>query len=665
MISFFKFLRLISFALVLMLSLTSAYNPIIESKNFLFEVLPNNQLKVIGLPNKKHVHIPEFISHKGIHYRVTALGKCCTVLSHKIKEIQLPPSLITIEDNVFTFMPFIEEIIIPNSVTYIGEKIAEGCPNLRKIVFPDHATKKNGAFEFNNCDKLETICGHNIKLPSYLHNTLLSMPFNIPYKKQNKQFISCLEKEKELTKQREKEEIAKNAKEISRETISGKEGLKYQIVEYSHGFSSVENLSGEEIIPRIAKKVKYSDNRFLIKGESYYALYDVYGNCIIPFDRHYIDLGFKTILGSSSSGQAITFIAINPSGGENMSIGICDLETGDEIIPAYKYDFVCPAMNANIKYCLVKRNDKYGLCSWDGIETVNCEFEDFAIKKTCLHMIKDSRRGAYIKIPYENLSGGGYLPLPLYETVIAQSSSELRSEGKSSLYAVNTSNYSTTDLYSISSSTPHKKEETIDGMNDMFNNIMGLYNNLMEKLNGAYVTAVPDKNDRFWLMLGVSGNIRPKDITVRLTRNGNHSSTLLSSFPTQFAFTITAPNYLPGDKIELIYNGSIYRTEAIPTKDSKEYDAFCVSRIKAITIIAQNMMRNSHSSYNSTAQKGQHQESCSFCHGTGFSPVKKSVASYESRYSDHKCEICGDWTYHYHERCPSCGGHKAISKTGF
>ncbi len=73
------------------------------------------------------------------------------------------------------------------------------------------------------------------------------------------------------------------------------------------------------------------------------------------------------------------------------------------------------------------------------------------------------------------------------------------------------------------------------------------------------------------------------------------------------------------------------------------------------SINSQSGSYNNQSSSNSSSGSGS-SSTCSFCHGTGVSPIKKSVTSYGNSSSVY-CAECGSYSSpHYHESCPSCGG---------
>ncbi len=62
-----------------------------------------------------------------------------------------------------------------------------------------------------------------------------------------------------------------------------------------------------------------------------------------------------------------------------------------------------------------------------------------------------------------------------------------------------------------------------------------------------------------------------------------------------------------------------------------------------------------------------HQETCSYCKGTGKDPYPSYVASFGKgrSLSDDKCEICNNKYAHYHKVCPSCLGKKYIKRLGY
>lgn len=452
-----------------------------------------------------------------------------------------------------------------------------------------------------------------------------------------------------------------------KDTIKDSDGFTYIRVEYPSGLFSAENIAGEQIIPPIANEIKYDSNRFLVKSVNGYELYDTKGHLINNLGNH-PKMVFFTTRGSTSTGSDFTYITLQNSG---LPLGIWDIETGVQILAPYRYEFVYPSINKDIKYCLVKEKDKYGLCNWDGDIVVDCDFEWFQNKANVIRMFKDKDAGIYIEIPYEQLKGTGRLVTSFYETHKGSSDS-----GSTTLYSID-SNNSETSLYSVNTSNlsvPSSPIDTYDfSLPDITEELVNMYNNMMEQFSGASVMAIPGKNNKFGLLIMTSGNVKPSQVTFTLIRNKKSMTKPLNSFPRYYWSIITNEEYLPGDKITLTYNGDKLAEECIPLEESDQYLSFCENRKQTAMAIVQRMMQYnmnnmSSSSFQNNSQHTNHnrQIDCSFCHGSGYSPVKKKPANYgQSYHSDTQCTICGDWDIHYHERCPSCGGNGKIEKSGF
>jgi len=72
----------------------------------------------------------------------------------------------------------------------------------------------------------------------------------------------------------------------------------------------------------------------------------------------------------------------------------------------------------------------------------------------------------------------------------------------------------------------------------------------------------------------------------------------------------------------------------------------------------------SSSSQNTGQKATMREEKCSFCQGTGISPINKSIAGYGS-FEKHWCDVCKDWvtaSHGYHPSCPNCRGKGYILK---
>ena len=104
-----------------------------KSVNVTFEVNSNSVPRYSSLSGE--VIIPEYVSHEGNSYEVTAIGwhsfeKCVNITS-----ISLPNTLKWIGFSAFWNCSGLTSIVIPNSVTEIGEQAFYSCSNLSEIQF--------------------------------------------------------------------------------------------------------------------------------------------------------------------------------------------------------------------------------------------------------------------------------------------------------------------------------------------------------------------------------------------------------------------------------------------------------------------------------------------------------------------------------------------------
>lgn len=670
-LQFFKQSAILAFCFCFAIGLLAdEYKPFIIIKGFWFKEIAPLELEVEHVPNKKTVVIPATVEYKGKTYKVTALGsQSISSVNEKIKELILPNTLVRIEESAMVFNEKITELVVPNSVVYIGKEFCCGFKSLEKLTLPDKVKIEPHMYNFRFCYNLTYIYTHSqinsnsvdnlLVFPEYLKETLLMMDDDVPFKKMHSKLIASIKNESPS----KNEEIAKNATVVRIDTVRTNDLFKYCKVEYSNGMYAIESINGDEIIPCIAKALSYSSDRFLVKTENGYELYDQKGNLIRNLGN-YSKMRFEHIKGSGSSGKDIIFITV-PNHYDTPT-GIWDIETGDNIVAPYEYEMSLATINSGIKYCIVTEDDKYGICSWDGKETVGCEYEWVEIKNDGIRLYKNKDTGTYIKIPYEDLRGGGYLATSLYETNVDSNGNIYASNSNSSLYSVN--NNSDSKLYCPSTTITSSMTETVSRSqsNSAFmDNLMNCYNSLMESFNGVSVMAIPGSNNKFGLLMSTSGNIKPSQVTFSLTRNYKKTIKPLSSFPRQYWCIITTEDYLPGDIITLSYDGKKMAEEIIPLEGSEQYQIFCKQRKEAALVIAQRMMNSSMNMQNnsllntSRPSNSNRRSSCSLCHGTGYSPVKEKPANYgNSNHSTYQCEICGDWDIHYHKPCPSCSGRR-------
>lgn len=94
---------------------------------------------------------------------VTAIGEYAFYKCRDLKTIELPDTVLSIENNAFRYCNSLNSIEFGNGITYIGSDAFSYCTSLTSITLPDSVTKiANGAFR--DCSSLRTvILGNNVK----------------------------------------------------------------------------------------------------------------------------------------------------------------------------------------------------------------------------------------------------------------------------------------------------------------------------------------------------------------------------------------------------------------------------------------------------------------------------------------------------------------------
>lgn len=132
-------------------------------------------------------------------------------------------------------------------------------------------------------------------------------------------------------------------------------------------------------------------------------------------------------------------------------------------------------------------------------------------------------------------------------------------------------------------------------------------------------------------------------------------------------------NLDPENKYEVFVNGDLKVTYKLPSASQMDNFVIAAQRNTEISEIqyqknlqilhgmtqSNGFVPNNNSSniYSNTPTRTN--RTCSFCNGTGTSPLRKSVANYSGTNS--YCEICKGYSSpHYHESCPSCMGRGYI-----
>ena len=102
------------------------------------------------------ITIPSSITHEGVTYKVTTIGKFAFRYCKEITSITIPNSVTNIEKQAFGFCSGLTSITIPNSVTKIGAAAFQFCAGITSIIIPNSVTSIEGnAFEY--CEGLTSI----------------------------------------------------------------------------------------------------------------------------------------------------------------------------------------------------------------------------------------------------------------------------------------------------------------------------------------------------------------------------------------------------------------------------------------------------------------------------------------------------------------------------
>ena len=107
--------------------------------------------------------IPEIITHDGVDYSVTEIGRGAFSLCENLTSITMPKSIRTIAMHAFSGCTSLTEIVIPESVKYLDSYSFQGCVSLKNIVIGD-LVNYIGNHAFLDCKNLQSITlNDNIK----------------------------------------------------------------------------------------------------------------------------------------------------------------------------------------------------------------------------------------------------------------------------------------------------------------------------------------------------------------------------------------------------------------------------------------------------------------------------------------------------------------------
>lgn len=138
-------------------------NTTIVSGDLHYTILPDKDHEVEVAPSRSYkgvIRVPETITHEGITYRVTSIGKkafddCIAVTSvslpttlkaiqsqafynTRITSINIPEQVEIIGSAAFACCTKLETVVIPDAVTNLGQSAFCGCHSLKKVVLPAH-----------------------------------------------------------------------------------------------------------------------------------------------------------------------------------------------------------------------------------------------------------------------------------------------------------------------------------------------------------------------------------------------------------------------------------------------------------------------------------------------------------------------------------------------
>ena len=116
------------------------------------------------------VTVPQSVTYNGVTYKVTSIGKGAFAVNRRLKKVNLPESVVSIQGNAFTCCDDMQSIYIPKSVKDIEYGAFYGCIGLNSVV----VDKDNKNYDSrNNCNGIietetsELIFGNqNTKIPN-------------------------------------------------------------------------------------------------------------------------------------------------------------------------------------------------------------------------------------------------------------------------------------------------------------------------------------------------------------------------------------------------------------------------------------------------------------------------------------------------------------------
>lgn len=109
---------------------------VIHQDGLSFSTIDDKDVKVNGFYPRGNEQTRLVVPSHVQGYRVAAIGKKAFYECAKLRHVELPPYLRSIEDEAFGLCEKLEEINLPDSITHIGKGALEGTLSLKKAVLP-------------------------------------------------------------------------------------------------------------------------------------------------------------------------------------------------------------------------------------------------------------------------------------------------------------------------------------------------------------------------------------------------------------------------------------------------------------------------------------------------------------------------------------------------
>ena len=103
-----------------------------------------------------NVTIPSYVTHEGMTYTITSIGRDAFYSCHQLTWVNIPPTVTTIENSAFYYCTALTKVEIPESVVEIGDWNFYCSDELTTVILPSTLTTM-GHDCFGSCDKLSKV----------------------------------------------------------------------------------------------------------------------------------------------------------------------------------------------------------------------------------------------------------------------------------------------------------------------------------------------------------------------------------------------------------------------------------------------------------------------------------------------------------------------------